>query len=89
MGSFVNYKKTGLAADHFQTIAAGETINSSVDVSQTYALSGLETTDITVIQGFKYSTGPNAPTSTNNLEYCDDVTSNTVTIAPDQAKVAA
>lgn len=85
----MNYKKTGLAADHFQTIAAGETVNSSVDVSQTYALSGLETTDITVIQGFRYSVGTDAPTSLNSLETCDDITSNTVTISPDQAKVAS
>lgn len=85
----MNYKKTGLSADHFQTIAAGETVNASVDVSQTYALSGKDTVDITAIQGFKYITGTAVPTSTNDLESCDDVTSNTVTITPDQAKVAA
>lgn len=89
MGAIVNYKKTGLSADHFQTIAAGETVNSSVDVSQTYALSGVETTDITAIQGFKYITGATAPTSTNDLESCEDVTSNTVSISPNQAKIAA
>lgn len=89
MGSVVNYKKTGLAAKHFQTIAAGETVNATVDVSQTYALTGVESTDITVMQGFKYITGTAAPTTTNNLETCDDVTSNTVTISPDQAQVAA
>lgn len=89
MGSIVNYKKTGLSPEHFQTIAAGETVNSTVDVSQTYALSGVESSEITVLQGFKYITGSTAPTTTNGLESCDDVSSNTVSITPDQAKVAA
>lgn len=87
VGHFVNYKKTGLAAEHFQTIAPGETVNSSVNVANTYSLAGEETVDITAIQGFKYTTGSTAPTSLNDLETCDDVTSNTVTITPDQSKV--
>lgn len=89
MGTVVNYKKTGLAADQFQTIAAGATVNSTIDVSQTYALAGVETTEVTAIQGFKYITGTTIPTSTLDLATCDDVTSNTVAITPDQAKVAA
>lgn len=89
MGAIVNYKKTGLSADHFQTIAAGETVNVSVDVSQTYALAGKDSVEVTAIQGFKYSTGATVPSTTNGLESCDDVTSNSVTITPDQAKVAA
>ncbi|KAJ4412440.1 hypothetical protein N0V82_008795 [Gnomoniopsis sp. IMI 355080] len=89
MGAIVNYKKTGLSADYFQTIAAGETVTTSVDVSQTYALAGEDTVEITAIQGFKFSTGTTAPNTTNGLDSCEDVTSNTVTITPDQAKVAA
>lgn len=89
MGAIVNYKKTGLDATHFQTIAAGETVNASVDVSQTYALAGVDSADITAIQGFSYITGTTAPTTTKGLESCDDITSNTVSITPDQAKVAA
>lgn len=85
----MNYKKTGLDTEHFQTIAAGETVTASVDVSKTYALAGVDTADITAIQGFQYITGNTVPTTTNGLESCDDVTSNTVTITPDQAKVAA
>lgn len=89
MGSMVNYKKTDVDAKHFQTIAAGETVNASVDVSKTYALAGVNSAEVTAIQGFKYITGTSAPTSLNGLETCDDVTSNTVTITPDQEKVAA
>lgn len=89
MGAVVNYKKTGLSAEYFQTIAAGETVTASLDVSQTYALAGEDTVDVTAIQGFKYVVGDAAPTTTNGLESCADVTSNTVTITPNQAKVAA
>lgn len=84
----MNYKKTGLAAEHFQTIAPGETVNSTVNVANTYNLVGQDTVDITAIQGFKYATGSTAPDSVSGLETCDDVTSNTVTITPDQSKLA-
>lgn len=83
----MNYKKTGLAAEHFQVIAPGETVSASVNVANTYDLAGLDTVDITAIQGFKYATGSTAPSSLNGLETCDDVTSNTVTITPDQSKL--
>lgn len=83
----MNYKKTGLAAEHFQTIAPGETVNSTVNVANTYNLVGQDTVDITAIQGFKYTTGSTAPDSVSDLETCDDVTSNTVTITPDQSKL--
>lgn len=86
-GHYVNYKKTGLSADHFQTIAPGETVTSSVNVANTYNLAGVDSANITAIQGFKYVTGSTAPESTNGLETCDDVTSNTVTITPDQSKL--
>lgn len=86
-GHYVNYKKTGLAAEHFQTIAPGETVKSTVNVANTYSLAGVETVDITAIQGFRYVTGSTAPTSILNLETCDDVISNTVTITPDQSKL--
>lgn len=86
-GHFVNYKKTGVAAEHFQTIAPGETVKSTVNVANTYSLSGVETVDITAVQGFKYVTGSTAPTSIIGLETCDDVSSNTVTITPDQSKL--
>lgn len=87
LGHYVNYKKTGLAAEHFQTIAPGETVNSSVNVANTYSLAGLETVDVTAIQGFRYVTGSTAPGSLNGLETCDDATSNTVTITPDQSQI--
>lgn len=86
-GHFINYKKTGLAAEHFQTIAPGETVKSDVNVANTYSLSGVDTADVTAIQGFRYVTGTTAPTSLSDLESCDDVTSNTVTITPDQSKL--
>lgn len=88
VGHIVNYKKTGLAPEHFQTIAPGETVSSTVNVANTYNLAGLDTVDITAIQGFQYTTGSTAPTTLNGLETCEDVTSNTVTITPDQSKLA-
>lgn len=85
----MNYKKSGLAAEHFQTIAPGETVNASVNAATTHNLEGVATADITVVQGFQYATGSTAPSALNGLETCEDVTSNTVTITPDQEKVAA
>lgn len=83
----MNYKKTGLGAEHFQTIAPGETVTSEVNVANTYDLAGVESADITAIQGFKYITGSTAPDSINDLAFCDNVTSNTVSITPDQSKL--
>lgn len=85
----MNYKKSGIAAEHFQTIAAGETVNASVNAATTHNLEGVATADITAIQGFQYTTGTTAPSALSGLEVCDDVTSNTVSITPDQKKVAA
>lgn len=89
MGTYVNYKKSGLNENHFQTIAPGEVVTSSVNVAKTYALGGVETAKVTAIQGFRYVTGTSAPSSLNGLETCDDVTSNTVAITPDQSQVAS
>lgn len=58
-----------------------------MNVANTYSLSGVETVDITAIQGFKYATGTTVPTSLADLETCDDVSSNTVKITPDQSKL--
>ncbi|KAB8291639.1 hypothetical protein EYC80_006439 [Monilinia laxa] len=88
-GTFVNYKRTGLDASMFQTIKAGETVTASVNAAKTYNLEGLEKVNITAIQGFKYVTGEVAPTLLSQTTFCDDVTSNTVTITPDQSKASS
>ncbi|KAF5871316.1 putative metalloproteinase protein [Botrytis fragariae] len=88
-GTYVNYKRTGLAADMFQTLQPGETVTTSLNVAKTYNLEGLETVDVTAIQGFRYVIGERAPSALSQTTLCDAVTSNTVTITPDQSKVAS
>ncbi|ESZ97811.1 putative Neutral protease 2 like protein [Sclerotinia borealis F-4128] len=88
-GTYVNYKRTGLNASMFQVIQAGETVTASVNAAKTYNLEGLETVDITAIQGFRYVTGEVAPASIGETTLCGDITSNTVTITPDQSKVSS
>ncbi|KAF7897793.1 uncharacterized protein EAF01_008759 [Botrytis porri] len=88
-GAFVNYKRTGLAADMFQTLQPGETVTTSLNVAKTYNLEGLDTVDITAIQGFRYVIGERAPSALSQTTLCDAVISNTVTITPDQSKVAS
>lgn len=73
----------------FQTIKAGETVTASVNAAKTYDLEGLEKVNITAIQGFKYVAGEAAPTLLSQTTFCDDVTSNTVTITPDQSKASS
>lgn len=87
-GVYVNYKKTGLDASAFITILAGETVTADVNAAASYKLSGIETAEVTAIQGFKYSVGATAPTALKETTFCDGITSNTVTITPDQSKVA-
>ena len=73
----------------FQTIQPGETVTASVNAAKTYNLEGIATAEVTAIQGFRYVTGSEAPTILSETTLCDDITSNTVTITPDQSKVAA
>lgn len=87
-GIYVNYKKTGLTASNFQTIQPGETITSDVNAATTYKLAGVETAQVQAIQGFKYVTGETAPTALSGMAVCEDVTSEVVTITPDQSTVA-
>lgn len=88
-GSYVNYKRTGLTADMFQTIQAGETITADVNAAVSYKLEGVNTAEVTAVQGFRYVTGSTAPTALKELLTCADVVSDTVSITPDQAKVAS
>jgi deuterolysin len=85
-GIYVNYKRTGLTSDMFQTIAPGETITSSVNAAKTYNLDGVDTAHVSALQGFKYVTGPAAPTALKETSFCESASS-TVAITPDQSKV--
>ncbi|KAF8856069.1 zincin [Acephala macrosclerotiorum] len=87
-GAYVNYKRTGLAADMFQTFLPGETVTASVNAAKTYNLAGIETAEVSAIQGFKYVTGATAPTTIKGLEFCESVSSSSVTITPDQSTAA-
>ncbi|CZR66498.1 related to metalloproteinase penicillolysin [Phialocephala subalpina] len=87
-GSYVNYKRTGLSADMFQTLLPGETVTTSVNAAKTYNLAGIDTAKVSAIQGFKYVTGATAPTTLKDLEFCQSVSSSSVTITPDQSTAA-
>lgn len=72
----------------FVTIEPGQSVTASVNAAQSYKLAGISTAQVTAIQGFAYVAGTSAPTTLSELQLCDDVTSSTVTITPDQSKVA-
>lgn len=87
-GVYVNYKRSGHAAEMFQVLQPGETVTTSVNAAKTYKLAGIEKAQVTAIQGFKYVTGSTAPTSLKDMASCETVSSSSVTIIPDQSKVA-
>ena len=86
-GVYVNYKRTDLSADMFQTIQAGETITTSVNAAKSYQLAGIDTVVVSAVQTFKYAVGTTAPTALNGLKTCTAVSGET-TIVPDQSLVA-
>lgn len=88
-GIYVNYKRSGLAADMFQTFLPGETVTTSVNAAKSYKLAGVTKAQVTAVQAFKYITGSVAPTTLKDMSVCSDVSSSTVDITPDQSKVAA
>lgn len=88
-GVYVNYKRSGLTAEMFQTILPGETIYASVNAAKTYQLAGVTTAQVTAIQGFKYVTSAVAPSSLKDTAFCESVSSDTLTITPNQDTVAS
>ncbi|KAI0860944.1 Metalloprotease [Xylaria cubensis] len=87
-GSYVKYRRAGIASEMFQTIQPGETVNTQVNAATTYRLAGVSEAQVSALQGFHYVTGSTAPTTLKDTEFCE-VTSNSVNITPDQSKVAA
>ncbi|GAW21688.1 hypothetical protein ANO14919_112120 [Xylariales sp. No.14919] len=87
-GSYVKYRRTGIAPEMFQTIQPGETVTKEVNTATTYRLAGVESAHVSALQGFHYVTGNTAPTSLKDTEFCE-ATSNSMKIIPDQSKVAA
>ncbi|KAI0458307.1 Deuterolysin metalloprotease family-domain-containing protein [Xylaria acuta] len=87
-GSYVKYRKVGIAPEMFQTIQPGQTVKTTVNAATTYRLAGVSQAEVSALQGFHYVTGSTAPTSLKDTEFCE-VTSNSMTIVPDQSKVAA
>lgn len=87
-GTYVNYKRTGLDASMFQVIQPGETITASVNAAKTYKLAGVESAQISAIQGFKYVVGEVAPSTLKETTTCSDVTSSKMKIIPDQSTAA-
>ena len=87
-GIFITYKPTGLSANMFQTLQPGETVTSSVNVAKTHKLAGVAKANVQAIQNFKYVTGTTAPTSLKEMLSCGIVTSESISIKPDQSRVA-
>ncbi len=87
-GSYVKYRRVGIAPEMFQTIQPGETVTTAVNTATTYKLAGVESAQVSALQGFHYVTGSTAPTSLKETAFCE-ATSNSMTIIPDQSKVAA
>jgi deuterolysin len=85
---YVNYKKSGLTPEMFQTILPGETVTTSVNAAKSYKLAGVTNAKVTAIQGFKYVIGSTAPTALKGMEDCESISSSSVTITPDQSTVA-
>lgn len=88
-GIFVNYKKSGIDASMFQTLAAGESITASVNAAKTYQLSGIESASISALQGFHYVEGTVAPTAIKGSAFCESSSTGSVAITPIQAVTAA
>ncbi|EAA28872.1 hypothetical protein NCU05908 [Neurospora crassa OR74A] len=86
-GSYVNYKRSGVSPDMFQTLQPGESVTASVNAARTYRLSGVKSANISALQGFKYVTGTTAPDSLKDLSFCE-ASSDSYTITPDQSKAA-
>jgi deuterolysin len=86
-GSFVKYRRAGIAPEMFQTIQPGETVSTTVNAATTYRLAGVEEAHVSALQGFHYVTGTAAPTSLKETQFCE-ATSNSMKITPDQSTVA-
>ncbi|KAJ4345336.1 uncharacterized protein N0V89_011466 [Didymosphaeria variabile] len=84
-GVYVNYKKTGLTADNFQKIAAGETVTVSVNAAKSYKLQGVNQAKVSAIQGFRYATGEEVPSALKGLSFCADQATDSVEVTPDQS----
>ncbi|KAI0160367.1 Metalloprotease [Xylariaceae sp. FL1272] len=82
-GTFVRYRRTNIAPEMFQTIQPGETVSTSVNAAKSYKLGGVESVDISALQGFHYVAGTTAPTSLKETSYCS-ATSNTMSITPSE-----
>ncbi|KAI0402714.1 Deuterolysin metalloprotease family-domain-containing protein [Xylaria palmicola] len=87
-GTFVKYRRTGIAPEMFQTIQPGETVQAEVNAATTYRLAGVGQAHVSALQGFHYVKGSTAPTTLKDTEYCE-ATSNAMKIVPDQKKVTA
>lgn len=87
-GVYVNYKRTGLTADNFQAIEAGQTVTVPVNAAKSYKLNGVKSAKVSAIQGFRYATGAEAPSALKDLALCADQTTGSVDVTPDQATAA-
>lgn len=87
-GVYVNYKKSGLTADNFQKIAAGETVTVAVNAAKSYKLAGVKQAKVSAVQGFQYATGDSAPSTLKELSVCADLKTDSVDVTPDQTTVA-
>jgi len=72
----------------FQKIEAGQTVTVSVNAAKSYKLGGVKHAKVKAIQGFRFATGAEAPSSLKELATCADITSDSVEVTPDQTTAA-
>ncbi|KAH8697994.1 hypothetical protein BGW36DRAFT_342194 [Talaromyces proteolyticus] len=88
-GMYINYRRADLPSSMFHTLQPGETVTTMVNAAVSYKLEGIATVNVTAIQNFQYVVGQLVPTSLHNMSLCTEVTSNTVTMIPDQSTVVS
>ncbi|KAI9729296.1 MAG: hypothetical protein M1834_006967 [Cirrosporium novae-zelandiae] len=86
-GLFIRYQKNNVSKDMFETFEPGESIATTINVAQTRKLDNVTRASLSVKQKFRYVLGDEAPSSIDTMTKCPTVTSQNITITPEQATV--
>lgn len=60
----------------------------AVNAAKSYKLKGVKQAKVSAIQGFRYTTGEEIPATLKGLSFCEDQTTSSVEVTPDQSVVA-
>lgn len=60
----------------------------AVNAAKSYKLKDVKQAKVSAIQGFRYATGDEVPTTLKGLSFCEDQTTSSVEVTPDQSVVA-